>query len=233
MLAGVVVGLGEAGMAIVTSPVTLLDDIIERGVEEGAGGAAMRVLEIPRDAKEGLVGIVHGIDELITGKDAYGNDLPAGSRVYRGVKAVVEALATAAGLKGVGRGRSGAAACADDAPPTATITDLDRLQAHAVEAARRADAKGLSRKQKDAVSQNPNLEKAYRGSNIHAELELIDADGALNHLEQTPRFKRGPDVIDPATGRWYDLTTPGQWGAHVRRYASFGEGTPIWYPPQK
>ena len=93
------------------------------------------------------------------------------------------------------------------------------LQGHVDAAVERFGAEGLTPKQLAAVAKNPNLEPAFTGERIHTFFgESVGADPALQHLELTPRFQFGPDVIDPLTGRWYDVTTPGQWPAHVLKY---------------
>ncbi len=60
--------------------------------------------------------------------------------------------------------------------------------------------------------------------------ESVAADPLLGNLQTTPRFQFGPDVYDPAAGTWWDVTTPGQWGMHVRKYTPmFGQGSPLFY----
>ena len=58
-------------------------------------------------------------------------------------------------------------------------------------------------------------------------------DPSLSKLYVTRSGEFGPDFLDlnslPGTPRWYDVTTPGSWPAHLQRYASFGQGTPIYY----
>jgi hypothetical protein len=54
--------------------------------------------------------------------------------------------------------------------------------------------------------------------------QAVQADPHLQHLQITPRFKPGPDVFDPASNRWWDVTTPKQWASHVKKYQSYGRG---------
>jgi hypothetical protein len=82
--------------------------------------------------------------------------------------------------------------------------------------------------QQRALINNPELEAAYRGDRIDTFFKgAVDAHPDLQHLEITPRYKFGPDVFDPETQRWWDVTTPTQWDAHVQKYWLFGEGTPL------
>jgi len=48
-------------------------------------------------------------------------------------------------------------------------------------------------------------------------------------LSVTPRFKFGPDVYNPSSGEWWDVTTPGQWGNHITKYSPFGRGGPLFW----
>lgn len=92
----------------------------------------------------------------------------------------------------------------------------------------RFNAEGFTEAQAEALVKNPELEAAFRGDRIDAFFkETVGQDPALQHLELTPRFKFGPDVFDPATQRWWDVTTPAQWEAHTQKYWLFGDGTPL------
>ncbi len=102
------------------------------------------------------------------------------------------------------------------------------LQGHLENAISRFNAEGFTEAQSEALLNHPNLEAAFRGDRIDTFFkESVANDPALQHLELTPRFKFGPDVFDPATQRWWDVTTPKQWGAHTSKYWLFGEGTPL------
>jgi hypothetical protein len=46
----------------------------------------------------------------------------------------------------------------------------------------------------------------------------------------TGTFRYGPDVFDSAAAKWWDVTTTGQWDAHVGKYSEqFGTGVPLLY----
>jgi hypothetical protein len=48
-------------------------------------------------------------------------------------------------------------------------------------------------------------------------------------LKYIQRGQYGPDIINPSTGRAWDITTPGQWEKHVRKYLiSPLPGRPVW-----
>lgn len=102
----------------------------------------------------------------------------------------------------------------------------NQLQNIARRAAKEFESTGFTPRQLKAIARRPGLEPAYKGSQIDTIFKRIVGD-EMPGLEVTPRFKRGPDVIDPETGRWWDLTTPGQWPNHVKKYGP--DGTPIYY----
>jgi hypothetical protein len=59
----------------------------------------------------------------------------------------------------------------------------------------------------------------FRGERIDTFFkEAVAADPSLQHLSITPRFTFGPDVFHPDAGVWWDATTPGEWGDHVKKY---------------
>jgi RHS repeat-associated protein len=105
------------------------------------------------------------------------------------------------------------------------------------------DATGLTPRQAAAVARQPTKEKAARlermfvGERIDRHVRTLLArapeNSPLARLELTPRGTFGPDLVDRATGRWYDITTPGGWAAHLRRYHQpFGpDGVGIVYNP--
>lgn len=91
-----------------------------------------------------------------------------------------------------------------------------RLQRYADEAARKVE---LTKAQDMAARRNPRLQPAFYGERVDAAVrqsitqdEFLTAKGSL-----TPRGQFGPDYISN-TGRWYDVTTPASWPAHVARY---------------
>lgn len=102
-----------------------------------------------------------------------------------------------------------------------------RLQAH-VDAAVAKYATGelvLSDRQAAAVAGGVNVEM-YRGDVIDAAVKLaILTDPDLAGLKVTPKGVYGPDIYDPLTKRWWDITTPGAWLDHVKLYTDeFGTG---------
>ena len=77
---------------------------------------------------------------------------------------------------------------------------------------------------------------ATEGTRIHRQVgQSLDgnlSDGANNFFAGANRTTGPqPDLSwNNAPGVWADLTTPGQWQAHVNRYGgSFGEGIPLLY----
>jgi hypothetical protein len=102
-----------------------------------------------------------------------------------------------------------------------------RLQAH-VDAAVVKFASGglvLSDRQAAAVAGGGSVEM-HRGNVIDAAVKLaILNDPDLAGLKVTQGVY-GPDIYDPLTKRWWDITTPGDWPAHVDQYtAEYGTGT--------
>jgi hypothetical protein len=83
-----------------------------------------------------------------------------------------------------------------------------RLGEHLERATARLEAEGLTQRQAARALENPKLEPAFRGERIDTFFkETVSADPELQHLQVTPRFKFGPDVIDPKANMWYDVTT--------------------------
>lgn len=75
---------------------------------------------------------------------------------------------------------------------------------------------------------------ATTGSQIHRQTAAaVDLSAGANNYLRGANRSTGiqPDVSwNTATGVWADLTTAGQWNAHVRKYTSqFGEGIPLIY----
>jgi RHS repeat-associated protein len=102
------------------------------------------------------------------------------------------------------------------------------LREHLQIAVARFDVEGYTARQAASIVDNPNLAAPHRGTQIDTFFkESVSLDSRLNHLEVTPRFKFGPDVFDPASKRWWDVTTPGQWDSHTGKYSLFGDGTPL------
>jgi len=60
----------------------------------------------------------------------------------------------------------------------------------------------------------------------------VEADPDLAHLSTTPRGQFGPDVYDPKTKQYWDLTTEKDWGkgTHQGKYdEGYGSGTGIFW----
>jgi RHS repeat-associated protein len=101
------------------------------------------------------------------------------------------------------------------------------LGEHVANAVARFEAEGMTEAQAMRAAENPNLAAAFRGERIDTfAKESVAADSRLSHVDITPRFQRGPDFIDTKTGTWYDITTPGQWDAHVAKYGPGGRILP-------
>ncbi|WP_103072486.1 hypothetical protein [Aquimarina sediminis] len=99
-----------------------------------------------------------------------------------------------------------------------------RLQSHVTRAAKKVDAlgdKAFTRGQRRALKRNPYLRPAFRGNRIDVKARrMIENDSKLNNLQSN--YNRGPDFVDPATGNWWDMTTPGSWSSHVKKYGPGG-----------
>jgi RHS repeat-associated protein len=110
------------------------------------------------------------------------------------------------------------------------VTDADTalLAEHLENAVARFDVEGYTARQMASLEGNPGLAAAHRGTQIDTFFkESVSLDSRLSHLDLTGRYKFGPDVFDPAAQRWWDVTTPAQWDAHVQKYSLFGDGTPL------
>ncbi len=86
---------------------------------------------------------------------------------------------------------------------------------------------GFTEGQARALVNNPGLEAAFRGERIDTfAKESAALDPRLEGIQITGRFRRGADFIDPVTGNWWDITTPGSWASHVLRYGLGGTMLP-------
>jgi hypothetical protein len=114
------------------------------------------------------------------------------------------------------------------------LQPVDAIQAalsrHLANALDRLAAQGLTQPQVRAIARYPSLhlQEAFEGERIDTFIkEAVANDPALN-LKIAPRFQFGPDFVNPVTGSWYDVTTPGEWVKHVGRYGP--GGVPVFYP---
>jgi RHS repeat-associated protein len=129
-------------------------------------------------------------------------------------------------LKNLGTASKAARIAEKEAP-----TVLAQLQAHVDSAIARFNAEGFTERQAAALESNPNLEAAFTGERIDTFFkESVLSDPDLSYLQVTPRFAFGPDVFDPVSNTWWDVTTEGQWAAHEAKYNDFfGLGTGLFY----
>lgn len=106
----------------------------------------------------------------------------------------------------------------------ATLSTTERLQSYVTKAAKEVDALGdeaFTPRQLQAIKRHPYLRAMFRGNRIDVKVRgMIKNDPALSHLQSN--YNKGPDFVDPLTGRWWDITTPGAWPAHVRKYGDNG-----------
>lgn len=87
----------------------------------------------------------------------------------------------------------------------------------------------VSPAQRAAGVDNPALLEAARGSVIGERArESMALDPALSDLWLTRPGQYGPDIVDLGGQRWWDITTPQQWQAHLDKYSEgFGTGIGI------
>ncbi len=113
----------------------------------------------------------------------------------------------------------------------------DRLAQHVKDAVAKVDAGIVQPEPGDAkaaaAGQMPP--EVARGNAIDkAAKAAMLADPELEGLKVTPRGGKGPDIYDPLTKRWWDMTTPEEWADHVKRYSDeYGKGTPLFTRPAK
>ncbi|UUC44157.1 DUF6443 domain-containing protein [Flavobacterium cerinum] len=104
------------------------------------------------------------------------------------------------------------------------LTTTQRMQAHVDRARGIVDAAGdgaFTDKQFAAIKIMPRLRAMFRGNRIDVMArEFIRKDPKLGHLKSN--YTKGPDFVDPATGKWWDMTTPKQWQMHVDKYGPGG-----------
>jgi hypothetical protein len=92
-------------------------------------------------------------------------------------------------------------------------------------------SEGFTEEQAAKLEESPSMAATWRGDRIDSFFkEAVRNDPRLDHLSITERFKFGPDVFDSVTSVWWDVTTTGEWAAHVGKYtATFGDGVPLLY----
>lgn len=109
------------------------------------------------------------------------------------------------------------------------VASIKRSQARAKEAAQNGDPVKQARHEMIASKK----ERMYMGTQVDTLFKRkVDADPELSHLSTTPRGKFGPDVYDPKTNEYWDLTTENDWerGTHQKKYdEKFGKGTGIFW----
>jgi hypothetical protein len=107
-----------------------------------------------------------------------------------------------------------------------TISSEARLAEHLESAIADAQTSGLTPRQLARVAENPSLRIDYFFKQSVMNDDLLMQRG----FQVTPRFKFGPDVFNPTTNTWYDVTTRLQWQKHVIKYESqFGQGSGLFH----
>jgi hypothetical protein len=85
----------------------------------------------------------------------------------------------------------------------------------------------------EALKENPELEPMFLGERVDYYFRQAfngSMDPALDRLMMTARGVFGPDVFNPFTGAWWDVTTQQAWAAHYATYSVFGaNGSPLLY----
>lgn len=101
--------------------------------------------------------------------------------------------------------------------------DVAKVADVAHDAARTADASANALREGRAVHQSV--------SDAISNGDLLSGSARNNFWGANAASGRMPDLTwGNSPGVWLDLTTPGQWGSHVRSYgASFGDGIPLLY----
>jgi hypothetical protein len=103
----------------------------------------------------------------------------------------------------------------------ATDQVTDRLQRCTTQAAETVLSLGddaFTPAQLAAIQRNPALKPMFTGyqtDKMARELARIDPLTA----SVVGKINKGPDFVDIITGQWWDMTTTGQWGAHLDKYA--------------
>ena len=213
---GAVTGGAAAGAVGAETAATVAGAMFVGGMGAVAADTAQQANDI-QNGKQAGYDPVRGVTAGVVGATF-------GGLLQGAVNLVRAAIGAATGALG---GEVGAGAGGEGGGATDGVTD--RLRQLAKQAKDIFDQQGFTDPQKAAIGRNPNLEPAFRGERMDTIWKkLVGNDPELPPgLQITPRFVKGPDVIDPETGQWWDLTTPGQWPAHLDKYGP--NGTPIFY----
>jgi RHS repeat-associated protein len=98
-----------------------------------------------------------------------------------------------------------------------------RLAKHLSNALDEFNVTGLTPRQAAAASRRPSMRRMFEGDRIDTIFKrMVTNDKKLSSLKITPRGKTGPDVYDPASGHWWDVTTHRDWLRHVKKYGPGG-----------
>ena len=95
----------------------------------------------------------------------------------------------------------------------------------------RFEQQSFTQRQVKALATKPWLYALFKGERIDTFFKsFVKEDPRLSHLNITPRFKFGPDVYNAESHVWWDVTTKGQWNAHLVKYSKrYGPGTILDY----
>jgi len=65
----------------------------------------------------------------------------------------------------------------------------------------------------------------FRGQVIDAWVKRQVANNPIEGISSPTTGPLRPDFVDEVSGKWFDITTDGQWQMHVNKYKPvFGEG---------
>jgi RHS repeat-associated protein len=134
--------------------------------------------------------------------------------------------ATAAGEAAVAEMGGEAMALGAEAGELSAAEITAELQECAHLAVQQFKMQGFTLRQSLRIALNQNIRAAFQGERIDTFFKFIVQQRNLP-VQITGRFIKGPDIISPTLNLWWDLTTQGQWAAHVARYGL--NGIPIFY----
>ncbi len=102
------------------------------------------------------------------------------------------------------------------------------LQACLRQGIKQATNKGLTNAQSAVAEELPWMEQIFKGERVDwcfRQAFLRNPKLMESGLQMTPRGVFGPDVFSNSLKVWWDVTTEGQWAAHVLKYTEmFGKG---------
>ncbi len=180
---------------------------------------------------DAIVSLAEKFEQLNADTEKVFSDSPFLERVLPSMHVGLFATTTAAFIVGVGQ--AAIRSINSLRSPNFETLRLQSLANQAVEEITALGDRAYSRPQLRAMENYPNMRPLFRGWVIHDRFTtLLRADPELSYLEVAKPFQMMPDVRNPISGTWWDLTTAGDWMKHLLKYTGIYGSDGILIPYQ-